>query len=373
MKIIVDENMPLTQKLFSAFGEVIPLAGRSMTADDLADADILLVRSVTKVNAELLSKAKKLKFVGTATIGTDHVDQRELSARQIPFCSAPGCNKISVGEYVMSALFVVAERYQFSLADKSIGIIGAGNTGSAVAERAAALGMKVLLCDPIKAASGDARSFVDYQTALQADIVSYHVPLTQTGDYPTFHLLNEELIRSIDDEQIFINACRGEVWDNQALYQRQTTGKPLRLMMDVWEDEPNILQSLVPFTEIATPHIAGYSLDGKYRGTFMLYEQFCNIFNLEKNIEFSSLLPVANISQIGVTGVLDEALLKQMIHLVYDVRRDDARFRMNIHRAGAFDEMRKKYPERREWSSLSVAVNSENPILNELGFSLASK
>ncbi len=373
MKIIVDENMPLTQKLFSAFGEVVPLAGRSMTADDLVDADILLVRSVTKVNAALLSKAEKLKFVGTATIGTDHVDQNELVSRQIPFCSAPGCNKISVGEYVISSLFVLAERYQFSLSGMSIGIIGAGNTGSAVAERASSLGMNVLLCDPIKAESDDPRTFVDYQAALKADIVSYHVPLTYTGNYPTFHLFNDSVINSIRDDQIFINACRGEVWDNQALYKRQISEKPLRLIMDVWEKEPDILQSLVPFTEIATPHIAGYSLDGKYRGTYMLYEQFCDIFNCEKIIPFSSLLPDANINQISVTGELDETLLKQMIHLVYDVRRDDARFRMNIHRDGAFDEMRKKYPERREWSSLSVTANSENQILNKLGFSIASK
>lgn len=368
MKIIVDENMPLTEKLFSGFGEVVRLAGRTMTADDLTDADILLVRSVTKVNADLLSKADKLKFVGTATIGTDHIDIDYLKSRGIAFTSAPGCNKISVGEYLISALFVLAERYQFQLSGLSIGIIGAGNTGTAVAERAAALGMNVLLCDPIKAKNGDPRNFVDYQTALQADVISYHVPLTQQGEHPTYHLLNETVLRSIQSHQILVNACRGEVWDNQAVFARQQSEDPLRLVMDVWEGEPDVFLPLVPYTEIATPHIAGYSLEGKYRGTYMLYEALCEYLSQDQEIDFYSLLPESDFSHIRVGHEMNEAILSKLIHLVYDVRRDDAIFRQKISRTGAFDEMRKNYPERREWTSLRVEHDKANSVLNTLGF-----
>ena len=267
MKIVVDENMPLAEALFAEFGEVVRVQGRTLTAAQLTDADVLLVRSITKVNASLLSQANKLKFVGTATIGTDHVDKTYLAENTIPFFSAPGCNKVSVGEYVISALLVMAEKYQFSLSGLSLGIIGAGNTGTAVAERAAALGIAVKLCDPPKEQSGDQRKFVTYDEALTCDLVSFHVPLSRHGEHATFHLLDEKHIQALRPEQILINACRGEVWDNQAMLVRQQSALPLRLVMDVWENEPNVLQTLVPYTEIATPHIAGYSLEGKYRGT----------------------------------------------------------------------------------------------------------
>ena len=368
MKIVVDENMPLTEALFSQFGEIVPLAGRKMTADDLIDADVLLVRSVTKVNAELLAKAQQLKFVGTATIGTDHIDKAYLQEKKIPFFSAPGCNKISVGEYVISALFVLAERYQFELHNKSIGIIGAGNTGTAVAERARALGMNVLLCDPFKEKEFLDIDYVSFKEALAADVVSFHVPLSSAGEYPTFHLLNEQVINTLPDNKILINACRGEVWDNVSLLKRQQTEHPLRLVMDVWENEPNILEALIPLTEIATPHIAGYSLDGKYRGTYMLYEAYCNEFSQERLLSLESILPATDLSLLSVDIPLNETVLKKIIHLIYDVRRDDALFRMKATIPGGFDQMRKQYQERREWSSLNVQSEYSMTQLKELGF-----
>jgi Phosphoglycerate dehydrogenase and related dehydrogenases len=371
MKIVVDENMPLTQALFAEFGEVVALPGRTMTAEQLADADILLVRSVTKVNATLLSQANKLKFVGTATIGTDHIDKAFLAEKNITFASAPGCNKVSVGEYIISALLVIAEKYQFSLSGLSLGIVGAGNTGSAVAGKARQLGINVKLCDPFKAQSGDSRTFVSYEEALKCDLISFHVPLTRNCEHATFHLLDKKHIQALRSDQILLNASRGEVWDNQAMLSRQQSAEPLRLVMDVWENEPDILHELVPFTEIATPHIAGYSLEGKYRGTFMLYEAFCQQFGFEMKKQLSPLLPVADICSLSLQTAVNEAVLKKLIHLVYDVRRDDARFRHLVGQPGQFDEMRKKYPERREWSSLSVVAESDRNVLVDLGFNVS--
>ena len=368
MKIVVDENMPLAEALFAEFGEVVRVPGRTLTAAQLTDADVLLVRSITKVNASLLSQANKLKFVGTATIGTDHVDKTYLTENVIPFFSAPGCNKVSVGEYVISALLVMAEKYQFSLSGLSLGIIGAGNTGTAVAERAAALGIAVKLCDPPKQQSGDQRKFVTYDEALTCDLVSFHVPLSRHGEHATFHLLDERRIQALRPEQILINACRGEVWDNQAMLVRQQSALPLRLVMDVWENEPNVLQTLVPYTEIATPHIAGYSLEGKYRGTYMLYEAFCQHFGYEIKKQLQPMLPVADINTLSLSANVTECILKKLIHLVYDVRRDDAIFRHKIVQPGSFDDMRKKYPERREWSSLMISAEKNNDILVQLGF-----
>ncbi len=371
MKIVVDENMPLTETLFSEFGEIVPLPGRTMTAEQLADADILLVRSVTKVNAGLLAKAEKLKFVGTATIGTDHIDKNYLTEKGIRFASAPGCNKISVGEYIISALLVMAEKYQFSLSGLSLGIVGAGNTGTAVAKRAAALGMDVKLCDPLKRQAGDLRSFVSYDEALACDLISFHVPLSRDGEYATYHLLDKKRIQALRSEQILLNASRGEVWDNQAMLLRQQSTEPLRLVMDVWENEPDILLDLVPYTDIATPHIAGYSLEGKYRGTYMLYEAFCQQFGYPVTKQLPQLLPVADINKLTLNANPEEAVLKKLIHLVYDVRRDDARFRHQIGLPGRFDEMRKKYPERREWSSVSIFTESNHDMLVKLGFSIS--
>ena len=368
MKIVVDENMPLAEALFAEFGEVVRVPGRTLTAAQLTDADVLLVRSITKVNASLLLQANKLKFVGTATIGTDHVDKTYLTENAIPFFSAPGCNKVSVGEYVISALLVMAEKYQFSLSGLSLGIIGAGNTGTAVAERAAALGVVVKLCDPPKQQSGDQRKFVTYDEALTCDLVSFHVPLSRHGEHATFHLLDEKRIQALRPEQILINACRGEVWDNQAMLVRQQSALPLRLVMDVWENEPNVLQTLVPYTEIATPHIAGYSLEGKYRGTYMLYEAFCQHFGYEITKQLQPMLPVADINTLSLSADVTECILKKLIHLVYDVRRDDAIFRHKIVQPGSFDDMRKKYPERREWSSLMISAEKNNDILVQLGF-----
>jgi erythronate-4-phosphate dehydrogenase len=377
MKIVVDENMPHALELFAEFGEVIPLSGRHMQAADLQDADVLLVRSVTRVDAELLATSPRLGFVGTATIGTDHVDKALLAKRDIPFFSAPGCNKYSVGDYVLSALLVLAERHELTLREMSLAVIGAGNTGECVAGKAEALGMRVLRCDPPRARAaaqaGEAGAFVDYQSALGADIVSFHVPITCEGPDATFHLLDEQVIAARPAGQILINASRGEVWDNQALLARQQGPQPLRLVMDVWEGEPEPLRALVPHTEIATPHIAGYSLEGKARGTWMLYQALCQQLGRTPRQDLQSLLPVPEVRALTPGQPADQALIKQLVHLIYDVRRDDARFRNRIEVPASFDEQRKHYPERRELSSLQVCGPFAGDTLARLGFGIQAE
>lgn len=374
MKIVVDENMPHALELFAEFGEVIPLPGRQMQAADLQDADVLLVRSVTRVDAELLATSPRLGFVGTATIGTDHVDKALLAERGISFFSAPGCNKYSVGDYVLSALLVLAERHELNLSEMSLAVIGAGNTGECVAGKAEALGMRVLRCDPPRARAaaqaGEAGAFVDYQSALGADIVSFHVPITREGPDATFHLLDEQVIAARPAGQILVNASRGEVWDNQALLARQQSQAPLRLVMDVWEGEPEPLRALVPHTEIATPHIAGYSLEGKACGTWMLYQALCQQLGRAARQDLQSLLPAPEVRALTPGQPADQALIKQLVHLIYDVRRDDARFRNRIQLPGSFDEQRKHYPERRELSSLHVCGPFAGDTLARLGFGI---
>lgn len=369
MRIVVDENMPHAQALFAEFGEVIPLAGRQICAADLKEVDALMVRSITRVDRALLADCPRLRFVGTATIGTDHVDQALLAERGIPFFSAPGCNKASVGDYVLSALLVLAERHELTLSEMSLAVIGAGNTGECVAGKAQALGMKVLRCDPPRARQEGASGFVDYQTALSADIVSFHVPITEQGQDASFHLLGAKEIAQRPAGQILINASRGEVWDNEALLARQQGPAPLKLVMDVWEKEPEVLAALVPYTELATPHIAGYSLEGKARGTWMLYQALCQQEGRLPRAELEQLLPAPDVTELSPGRGADQALIKQLVHLIYDVRRDDARFRARLAIPGSFDEQRKGYPERRELSSLRLTGPfGEDPVLAALGF-----
>ena len=372
MNILIDENIPYAQEFFADIGQITRFPGRELTTDQLTAVEILLVRSITKVHESLISKASKLKFVGTATIGVDHIDTSYLASRNIEFSSAPGCNAVSVAEYVMSAIYVLAEKYHFNLTDKKVAIIGVGNTGKGVQAKLEALGIEVLLVDPPRAKAEGEQSkeqFVDLEFALEnADIVTCHTPLIRDGETPTFHLLNEEKLKLLKDDVCLINACRGEVIDNQALLEhiqtRQTKGKQaIKLVLDVWENEPNPMQALIPLADITTAHIAGYSLEGKARGTEMLYQKVSELLGRSAEKTLSEFLPKPQIAELLIQQGTDVETLKPLIHLVYDVRRDDALFRNQLNDKG-FDWLRKNYPERREWSSLKINefINAETPI-----------
>ncbi len=370
MKILVDENMPYAQTLFSELGEVKAIPGRPIPTQELIDAEALMVRSITKVNRSLLDNTE-VKFVGTATAGFDHVDTQWLSEANIGFSSAPGCNAIAVVEYVFSALLLLAERDNFDLRDKTIGIIGVGNVGGRLFNRLSAWGVKTVLCDPPRAAKGDKENFVPLDAVLeQADILTFHTPLNTIGEYKTLHLMDESRLSHLREGTILINASRGEVVDNQALLGLLKQGKKLSVILDVWEPEPNLETELLDRVDIGTPHIAGYTLEGKARGTTQVYEAYCQFLGKTSQVSLSSLLPKPDISSITLNGKLTQQQLKRLVHLVYDVRRDDAALRAVATVPGEFDKLRKHYQERREWSSLHVLSDDEKTVsqLNLLGF-----
>ncbi|HEK0624953.1 TPA: 4-phosphoerythronate dehydrogenase PdxB [Proteus mirabilis] len=375
MKILVDENMPYAQQLFCQLGEVKAVPGRPLPIEELDDTDALMVRSITKVNASLLA-GKPVKFVGTATAGFDHVDTAWLEQQKIAFSSAPGCNAIAVVEYVFSALMVFAEQEGFQLTNKTVGIVGVGNVGGRLAKRLRALGVNVLLCDPPRADRGDDEQFHSLETLLkQADILTFHTPLNKSGRYNSYHLINESNLDILPEGCILINASRGEVIDNAALLSALNQGKELRVVLDVWEPEPDLSLELLHKVDIATPHIAGYTLEGKARGTTQVYEAYCDFIGQPQHVELSALLPKPLISTISVQGELTQTLLKQLIHLVYDVRRDDAPLRKVAGIKGEFDKLRKLYPVRREWSSLQVICDNPTTasLLKAIGFNATHK
>lgn len=362
MHFLIDENIPYAEEFFADLGKITRFPGRELTPEQLADADVLLVRSITKVNRALLSKAEKLKFVGTATIGEDHIDKDLLAELGIQFSSAPGCNAVSVAEFVISALFVMTEKYNFKLADKTLGIVGVGNIGKALKLKLEALGINLLLCDPPRQELEQSDEFVDLNYLLQqSDIVTFHTPKTKTGKHPSFHLLNQSNISLLKQDVVLVNASRGEVIDNQALLtevqRREQAGEAaIKLVLDVWENEPNPLPELIEYCDLATAHIAGYSLEGKARGTEILYQKVCELFGREVDKLLSTMLPKHNIAELRLNQLPDdEREIKALTHLVYDIRRDDALFRQLLNQNG-FDWLRKNYPVRREWRSVKLQL-----------------
>ncbi|QIJ85725.1 4-phosphoerythronate dehydrogenase [Vibrio coralliilyticus OCN008] len=371
MKILIDENMPYAEQLFSQLGEVVLKSGRTLNADDLVDVDALMIRSVTKVNAELISKANRLKFVGTATAGMDHVDQALLKEKGIFFTAAPGCNKVGVAEYAFSVMMVLAQQQGFSVFDKTVGIIGAGQVGSYLQQCLEGIGIKVLINDPPKQAAGDERNFTPLDALLeQADIITTHTPITRDGDFPTHHLINETVLNKLRGDQILINAARGPVVDNTALKARLRKQDGFIAALDVFEFEPEVDMELLPLLAFATPHVAGYGLEGKARGTTMIFNSFCEFLNNDLRAHASELLPTAPVPELVLDRAWEEATLHNLTQLVYDVRKDDALFRREISQPGAFDLMRKNYWDRREYSAVTLRGNAEANLqpLAKLGF-----
>ncbi|MFN3017219.1 4-phosphoerythronate dehydrogenase [Vibrio coralliilyticus] len=373
MKILIDENMPYAEQLFSQLGEVVLKSGRTLNADDLVDVDALMIRSVTKVNAELISKANRLKFVGTATAGMDHVDQALLKEKGIFFTAAPGCNKVGVAEYAFSVMMVLAQQQGFSVFDKTVGIIGAGEVGSYLQQCLEGIGIKVLINDPPKQAAGDERNFTPLDALLeQADIITTHTPITRDGDFPTHHLINETVLNKLRGDQILINAARGPVVDNTALKARLRKQDGFIAALDVFEFEPEVDMELLPLLAFATPHVAGYGLEGKARGTTMIFNSFCEFLNNDLRAHASELLPTAPVPELVLDRAWEEATLHNLTQLVYDVRKDDALFRREISQPGAFDLMRKNYWDRREYSAVTLRGNAEANLqpLAKLGFQI---
>jgi erythronate-4-phosphate dehydrogenase len=377
-RLIVDENIAFADKAFSQFGEVKLIHGRDITNSVLMDADILIVRSITTVDETLL-KNTPVKFVGTATIGTDHIDLDYLQHNKFAFADAKGCNAFSVAEYVVAALLKLAVKFEFSLKEKSMGIVGVGNVGSKVAAFAEALGMKVLLNDPPLKRSSDKRNFVELDKILNCDIVSLHTPLNLEGTDKTFHLLDTNNLNKLKDGAILINTSRGAVINNNDLLD-SIFKKNLKVVLDVWENEPSINLGLLNEVLIGTPHIAGYSYEGKVNGTKMIYESLCEFLGTNKTFSFN--LPEVPNSLLHLDeSNKTEADIDNLVSIIYSINNDDERMRKMIimnkeERIKYFDLQRKNYPGRREFNNYTIESNNLNKstkdILKNLRFNLST-
>ena len=376
MKIIADENIPFVKQCFSSVGDVLIIGGRKITPEILKDADALLVRSITKVGKDLLNNTN-VKFVGTATIGFEHIDLNYLSAREIGFASAPGSNANSVAEYIVSALLNLADKYKFDVPQKSIGIVGVGNVGSKVDKKANALGMKVILNDPpLSRQSGDEK-YRPIKEIFDCDIVTLHVPLTFEGIDKTYHMADERFFKSLKLGTIFINSSRGRTTDTPALKKAISSGKIKACVLDVWEKEPNIDTELVKMVDYGTPHIAGYSYDGKVAGMIMIYDAFCKHFGVKPKLDAKDFLPKPQVEKIVISKDDPKPLLT-IVNALYDIKRDDEKLRQmikkGVERQGAyFDSLRKNYHIRREFQNTVVSVEDERlrKIFKGLGFKVA--
>jgi erythronate-4-phosphate dehydrogenase len=390
MLIVADENIPLLDEFFSGMGHVRRLPGRQIRRADVADADVLLVRSVTRVDEELV-EGSRLRFVGSATIGTDHVDQDALARAGIAFAAAPGCNARAVAEYVATLLVRFAAGQTQALQALSLGVVGCGNVGRAVVSLAQRLGMRVRVSDPLLTSAFPAGAYPVALDELMAvsDVISLHVPLTRGGPAPTHHLLDAARLHA-GRWQLLINTARGAVVDNQALLALLRSHPGRRVALDVWEQEPLVPGELLARMWHASPHVAGYSSEGKWRGTAMVYRAACQALALPPVITLEGVLQARGdaVEPLSWPGALDALLLS-----CCPTSADDARLRASADAdgdvsPGVFDGLRRDYPARREFAHYrvqglpadsdgqrldSIAAETETPqvsaaFLRNLGF-----
>ena len=408
VKIISDANIPFVADCFSSIGEVEIFSGRQITADVVADADCLLVRSVTRVDSDLLA-GSRVRFVGTTTIGFDHIDIEYLVRNNVGFASAPGSNANSAAEYVVAALLEIGQRYNIRLEGKSIGIVGVGNVGSRVENKVRALGMKVLLNDPPlqrqeishrghrehretnKKLPADSkpddiceREYLPIEELYDCDFITLHTPLTFEGIDKTFHLADDKFFESLKTGCIFINTSRGAVVDGSALKRAIRRGKLAAAVLDVWEDEPNIDVELLEMVDIGTAHIAGYSLDGKIAGMIMIYKATCKYFGLEAEFDIKDFLPEPDVPQLKIepNGGNEQDALRGAIEKIYRISEDDLKLRRILdvpaeRRGKFFDDLRNNYPVRREFQNTKIEFATEgtenfSKKLKGIGFKVKS-
>jgi erythronate-4-phosphate dehydrogenase len=378
MIIAVDDKIPYWEQAFPPAGEVRPFSGRKVGASDLRDADALIVRSVTRVDASLL-EGTRIRFVGTATIGMDHLDEKYLQRRGTYFTNAAGSNANSVAEHVTAALLLTAGRRGWNLARKSMAVIGVGHVGSRVVRKAACLGIETLLCDPpLRETTGD-KKYLFLEDVMGADLLTLHVPLTKEGAYPTWHMFDEGLLDRLTARQFLLNTSRGAVIDNRALKRALRAHAIEGAVLDVWEGEPHIDYELLRETDLGSSHIAGYSLDGKIQGTAMILEELCRFFGISFAWDTAGIYPpLARIAPAPGTSGLDA--ICSVVLQAFDIRVPDANLRALEPlapevSASAFDRLRNDYPLRPEFCHFVVELNEGNAELAaplaELGFRIS--
>lgn len=369
MRILADENIPYVHEFFDRFGEVTTAHGRTMSPADLDGIDILLVRSVTPVNAALLAESH-VKFVGTCTIGTDHLDTHFLDERGIRYASAPGCNAAGVLQYDLAALSEMDPTWM----NKRVGVIGHGNVGGLLARSLNALEVNVCAYDPMR----DPKN-IPYLTSLQnvlsCDVICMHTPYTVAGQYPTHHMIGRAELERIGSDAILLNAGRGGAIDNKALTDVLSGAVSLKVVLDVWEHEPSIATDLIDLVDIATPHIAGYSFEGKLMGTAMIYKQLVSFLGLDRD-QYKVACNELLIDIKGPPSEIHVDSIQDAFQQTYSVVQDDQRTRralceQNSDEVGKrFDQLRKTYPERRDFSHFRISCSSRTLAakLEKVGF-----
>ncbi len=379
MKIVADSQIPLVKEAFSNMGDLHLHTGRLITPDIVKDADILLVRSVTPINSSLLNNSK-VRFVATATSGIDHVDVEYLQDSEIGFASAHGSNAQSVVEYVLSSLFVLVEQNNVNLKEKTAGIIGCGEVGSRLMKALETIGMQFLANDPpLKDKTGDPM-YVELEDIMQADFITLHTPLTDSGPYPTQFLVDEKFLSRMKHDAILVNTSRGSVINGNALTSHIRKHQAFSVVLDVWEQEPEVDQDLLASVDIGTPHIAGYSTDAKIRATSMIYNAVCDFFSLSQGWKPAGGLLDAGLQEFSIADEVDDFdAIAMAVKAHYDVRSDAASLRRILEvdsgQSGLFfDELRKNYPLRREFFATTIKLPAyRNRLANQflhLGFTV---
>jgi erythronate-4-phosphate dehydrogenase len=370
MLIIADENIPFVKESFGTLGDVVTMSGRNISASAIEKADALIVRSITKVNSGLIEKSH-IKFVGTATIGTDHIDLPYLKEKGIAFASAPGSNANSVAEYITSVLLVLAKKNNFSLENKTIGIVGVGNVGSKVCIKAKTLGMKVLLNDPPLFRSTGDKKYLPIENLMNVDIITFHVPLTKNNIDATYHMINKDFLRQLKKGVILMNTSRGPVAQTSALKEALQNKILSDAIIDVWENEPSIDTELLSLVTIGTPHIAGYSYDGKVNGTYMVYKSLCQYLGKTPIWDTLSALVSKGELNIDNRNKNNQTVLLELVNKMYDILEDNDNLKkintLAVTEQGKyFDKLRKEYRARREFSSIKVKLSKPDKNLEKI-------
>jgi len=375
MRIVADNNIPFLKGVFEPYGSTEYLPGKEIDSSAVKDADALIVRTRTKCGEKLL-KGSRVKFIATATIGFDHIDTDYCRQNGIVWQNAPGCNSGSVMQYITSVLVRLSLNNRFDFANKTIGIVGVGNVGSKVARMASLLGMNVLLNDPPRERREGNENFVSLdEICAKSDIITFHVPLIKEGVDKTYHLFDYLFLSKVINDVIIINSSRGEVVSGNVLKKALKENKIKAAVLDVWENEPLIDAELVQLVEIATPHIAGYSVDGKANGTAMSVQTLSKFFKLDLGSWFPDQLPSpANSSvEIDCNGLTCRQVINMATFFTYDVQKDDIAFRRSIT---TFEDQRNSYHVRREFNFFTIKLINPLPgcagLLSNLGFGVIS-
>lgn len=373
MIIIADDKIPYLRGVLEPFAEVVYVPGDRINNSILKNADALLTRTRTRCNEALL-KGTSVQFIGTATIGYDHIDTDWCEKQGIVWKSAPGCNASSVNQYIASALVTLSDRLGFSLKDRVLGVVGVGNVGTRVVRTGELLGMQVYLCDPPRVRSESSCGFISLEGILrECDIITFHVPLNRSGVDRTYHIIDSELLARVNPGTIVINTSRGEVADCNSLKDAIHQGRLGGLVLDVWENEPDIDQELMNLCTLATPHIAGYSADGKARGTAMVIHELSRHFNLEMEDWETNDIPEPGNPEIRINcqGLTREEIVSRAVLHTYRITEDDRRLREKVK---DFEKQRGNYPLRREFNAYNLIIEHADPetkrICRKLGFNI---